>query len=329
MRRREFLGALGGAATAWPVMARAQQSGPMRRIGVLIAIAESDPETQVRHAAFRQGLERLGWVEGRNIRIDSRFAAGKADQFHVLARELIALRPDVILAHTTPVAAALRQETSTIPIVFTVVSDPIGSGLIASLARPGGNITGLQLYEEGITGKWLGMLKEILPGLTRAALVANPKTTPYNYFLRTTRTAAISLGIELVPTPVENQADIERAIESFARIPNGGFILPPDTTTTIYRDLIVTLVARHRLPAVYGLRIFSDAGGLMSYGVNIADLFRQAAAHVDRVLRGEKPAEIPVQVPTKYETVVNLRTAKALGLTVPPGLLVAADEVIE
>jgi putative ABC transport system substrate-binding protein len=235
----------------------------------------------------------------------------------------------VIFAHSTPIVAALQRESRTIPIVFVSVSDPIGSGFVASLARPGGNFTGLLQYEEGISGKWLAMLKEIAPRLARAALLANPKTTAYDYFLRAAEAAAPSLAIELVPKPVETAGDIERAIESVARAPNGGLLLPPDTTTVLHRDLIIALAARHRLPAVYPFRVFVAAGGLMSYGTEQVDMFRQAASYVDRILRGAKPADLPVQAPTKFETAVNLKTAKALGLTVPPGLLVAADEVIE
>ena len=300
----------------------------MRRIGVLIGLAEDDPETKTRLTAFRQGLERLGWSEGRNVRIDSRFAPAGTGQEQALAKELVATQPDVILAHTTQVAAALQRESRAIPIVFVNVSDPIGAGFIASLARPGGNLTGVLHYEASIAGKWLAMLKEIAPRLTRAALVMNPVGS-YDYFLRSTEALAPSLAIELVPSPVENAADIERAIESFARVPDGGLVLPPDATTTVHRDLIIALAARHRLPAVYPLRVFVAAGGLMSYGTDQVDMFRQAASYVDRILRGDKPADLPVQAPTKYETVVNLKTAKALGLTVPPGLLVAADEVIE
>jgi putative ABC transport system substrate-binding protein len=328
VRRRAFIALLGGAA-AWPLAARAQQPDRMRRIGVVVSSAEDDLDMQARVAGFRQGLESLGWSEDRNARIDARFAAGKADQFQVLAKELIALQPDVIFAHSTPIVAALQRESRTIPIVFVSVSDPIGSGFVASLARPGGNLTGLLQYEQGITGKWLAMLKEIAPRLERAALVANPKTTAYDYFLRAAQAAAPSLTIELVSTPVETAADIEHAIESAARTPNGGLLLPPDTTTTVHRDLIIALAARHCLPAVYPFRVFVEAGGLMSYGTEQVAMFRQAALYVDRILRGAKPADLPVQAPTKFETVVNLKTAKALGLTVPPGLLVAADEVIE
>jgi putative ABC transport system substrate-binding protein len=310
------------------VVALAQQPGPMRRIGVLVGLAENDPEMKERLAGFRQGLEKLGWSEGSNVRIDYRFAPA-GTQAHLLARELVALQPDVILAQSTPATAALKPETSTIPIVFAGVADPIGSGFVASLSRPSGNLTGLLQYEEGITGKWLAMLKEIAPNLTRAALLANPRTAAFDYFLRSAKTLAPSLAIEVVPMPIENANDIERSIEGFAREPNGGLVLPPDTTTVIHRDLIITLAARHLLPAVYAIRVFVAAGGLMFYGTDFVELYRQAASYVDRILRGGKAADLPVQLPTKFETVVNLKTAKALGLTVPQGLLVAADAVIE
>jgi len=248
----------------------------------------------------------------------------------VLAKELVALQPDVILAHSTPVTAALQRESRTIPIVFAAVVDPIGSGFVASLPRPGGNITGVMNYEYSVTGKWLAMLKEIAPSLVRAAFVANPKTaTYYDYYLRAGETLAPSLGIEPVPTFVENATDIERAIASFASARNGGLVVLPDVTTAVHRDLIIALAARHRVPAVYFARYFVAAGGLMSYGNDLVDVFRQAASYVDRILRGDKPADLPVQAATRFETVVNLKTAKTLGLTVPPGLLVAADEVIE
>jgi putative ABC transport system substrate-binding protein len=328
MRRREFLGVIGGAAMAWPMAARAQPAEPMRRIGLLVGLAENDPEMKERLAGFRQGLEKLGWSEGRNVRIDYRFAPA-GTQAHLLARELVALQPDVILSQSTPATAALKPETRTIPIVFAGVADPIGSGFVASLSRPGGNLTGLLQYEEGITGKWLAMLKEIAPNLRRAALLANPRTAAFDYFLRSAKALAPSLAIEVVPMPIGNLNDIERSIEGFARQPNGGLVLPPDTTTVVHRDLFITLAARHRLPAVYALRVFVAAGGLMYYGTDFVELYRQAASYVDRILRGAKPADLPVQLPTKFETVVNLKTAKALGLTVPPGLLVAADAVIE
>jgi putative tryptophan/tyrosine transport system substrate-binding protein len=327
VRRREFITLLGGSAT-WPLTARAQQGERMRRIGVLVGLAENDPEMKERLAGFRQGLEKLGWLEGGNVRIDYRFAPA-GTQAHLLARELVALRPDVLLAQSTPATAALKPETSTIPIVFAGVADPIGSGFVASLSRPNGNLTGLLQYEEGITGKWLAMLKEIAPNLTRAALLANPKTAAFDYFLRSAKTPAPSLAIEVVPLPIENANDIERSIEGFAREGNGGLVLPPDTTTVVHRDLIIELAARHRLPAVYAIRVFVVAGGLMYYGTDFVELYRQAASYVDRILRGAKAADLPVQLPTKFETVVNLKAAKALGLTVPQGLLVAADEVIE
>src|SRR5262245_64229678 len=322
----------GAAAAAWPLaptIARAQPGSGLRRIGVLTGHSEDDPDAKARLAGFRRGLETLGWADGRNVRIDYRYAAGSADRHQVLAKELVALRPDVIFAHGAPSSAALQRESSTIPIVFVAVSDPIGAGLIASLARPGGNVTGLLLYEESITGKWLAMLKEIAPRLTRAALLANPRTTLYDHFLRGQEAAAPSLAIELAPSPIGNAVDIERSIADFARMPNGGLVVLPDETNNTHRDLIVALTARHRLPAVYTNRFFVAVGGLMSYGIDAVDMFRQSATLVDRILRGEKPADLPVQAPTKYETVVNLKTAKALGLTVLPGLLVAADEVIE
>ena len=300
----------------------------MRRVGVLVGLAENDPEMKERIAGLRQGLEKLGWAEGSNLRIDYRFAPAGA-QARLLARELIALQPDVILTQSTPATAAMQQETRTIPIVFAGVADPFGSGFAASLSRPGGNLTGLLQYEEGITGKWLAMLKEIAPNLTRAALVANPRTSAFDYFLQSAKAVAPSLAIDLVPTPVDNAADIERAIKAFAREPNGGMVLPADTSTVVHRNLIISLAARHRLPAVYALRVLVAAGGLMSYGPDFVDLYRQSASYVDRILRGTKPADLPVQTPTKFETVVNRKTAKALGLTVPPGLLIAADEVIE
>jgi putative ABC transport system substrate-binding protein len=329
MRRRDFISLVGGSAVAWPLAARAQQAGGMRRIGVLMAFAEDDPEAKARLAAFRQGLEKRGWSEGRDVRIDARFTPA-GTQAQALAKELVALQPDVILAHSTPVTAALQRESRTIPIVFAVVADPIGSGFIASLPRPGGNITGVAQYEASVTGKWLAMLKEVAPGLVRAAFVANPKTaTYYDYFLRAGESMSPSLGIKLVPSLVENSADIERTIGAFARTPNGGLLLPPDVSTQVHRDLIIALAARYSLPAVYWERLFVAAGGLMSYGADYVDMYRQAASYVDRILRGDKPADLPVQAATKFETVVNLKTAKALGLTVPSGLLVAADEVIE
>jgi putative ABC transport system substrate-binding protein len=328
VNRRQFITLLGGAA-AWPLAARAQQPDQMRRIGVLVGLAEDDPVIRARLAAFRQGLEKRGWSEGRNVRIDYRFAPASA-QMQVLAKELVALQPDVIFAHSTPVTAALQRESSTIPIVFAAITDPVGSGFIASLPRPGGNMTGVMNYEASVIGKWLAMLKEIAPSLVRAAFVVNPKTAAYyNYYLRAGEALAQSLGIEPVPALVENATDIELALASFAGRPNGGLVVIPDVAATVHRDLIIALAARHGVPAVYFARYWVAAGGLMSYGNDFVDVFRQAASYVDRILRGDKPGNLPVQAATKFETIINLKTAKALGLTVPPGLLVAADEVIE
>jgi putative ABC transport system substrate-binding protein len=329
--RRDVMPLIAGgvAAAAWPLAARAQQPERMRRIGVLMALAEGDSEASTRLAAFQQRLEQRGWSEGRNVHLDVRYGGTSAEQYPRLADELVAAQPDAILAHATPVAIALQRASREIPIVFVNVSDPIGSGLVASLARPGGNLTGLLLYEEGITGKWLAMLKEIAPQLARAAVMANPKTTPFDYFLRAAATKASSLAIELAPSPVETAADIERVIGSFAREPNGGLVLLPDASSIRHRDLIISLAAQYRMPAVYAGRFFVAAGGLMSYATDLLDQYRQAASYVDRILKGSKPADLPVQAPTRYETIINLKTAKALGLTVPPGLLVAADEVIE
>jgi ABC-type uncharacterized transport system substrate-binding protein len=325
--RRQLITLLGGAA-AWPLTARAQQAERMRRIGVLVVYPEDDPEIRERLAAFHQTLERLGWSEGRNVRIDSRFAPAGA-QAQAFAKELVALQPDVIFGNSTPVAAALQQETRAIPIVFAGVSDPIGSGFITSLARPGGNLTGLLLYEESIAGKWLAMLKEIAPPLAPAALIMGNPKTPHDNFLRAAEAVAPSLAIDVLPSPVGNAADIESAIDAFAREPSGGLVVLPSPLTVVHRDLIIALAARHHLPAVYPFRPFVTAGGLMSYGTDLVDLFRRAASYVDRILRGANPVDLPVQTPTKYETTINLKTAKALGLTVPPGLLVAADKVIE
>jgi putative ABC transport system substrate-binding protein len=310
-------------------MAAAQQGGRVRRIGYLNSAAPDDPETIARVAAFPEKLRQLGWSKDRNIQIDFRFASGRSDQYRTLAQELIALHPDVLVTGSTPTALVLQRETQIIPIVFNGVSDPVGAGLIASLNRPGGNITGVLLYEVGIAGKWLAMLKEILPSLKRVALLGNPKTTPFEYFRRAAEDAAPSLGIELVPTPIENApTDLERAVASFATAPHGALLALPDPTIGALRELVVPLAAKFQLPAVYPFRSLVDAGGLMSYGVDPTDVIRIAATYVDRILRGEKPAQLPVQAPVKYETILNLRAAKSLGLNVPDSLLVRADEVI-
>jgi putative ABC transport system substrate-binding protein len=296
---------------------------------VMLSGAERDPEMQARMTAFRQGIEQLGWLEGRNLRIDYRFGAARPEFYEGLAKELVALRPDVMMAYATPIALALRRESRTIPIVFCNVSDPVGSGLVASLARPGGNVTGLMLYEEGIAGKWLSMLKEIAPQTTRVALMANPRLTPFDYWVRSATARAASLGLEVVPSPAATSGDIERTIEAAGRTSNSGLVALPDGNSILHRDLVIVATARHRLPAVYAFRFFVSAGGLMSYGTDVIEQYRRAASYVDRILKGANPAELPVETPAKYETTVNLKTARALGLTVPPGLLVAADEVFE
>jgi putative tryptophan/tyrosine transport system substrate-binding protein len=339
--RRQFIAVLSGAAAAWPLAARAQQ-GAVRRIGILASLSADDPEMQARLAGFREGIEKLGWFEGRNVRIDTRFAS-PITLAPDLAKELVAQQPDVILAQATPMAAILKQESHTIPIVFVAVSDPIGAGFVGSLARPDGNLTGLMLFDSSVAGKWLAMLKEVSPSLKRVVVLANPKIS-YAYWLKAAQAAAPSLGIEIVPGPVESAADIESAsvigdakrvsmrtlrIVSFARVPDGGLLLPPDFSTLVHRELIVALAARHRLPAVFSDRDFVAAGGLMSYGVKLVEQFRQAAYYIDQILRGAKPADLPVQAPTKYQTVFNLKTAKAIGLDVQPSMLVRADEVIE
>ena len=325
MRRRDFIKAIGGASAAWPLAALAQ-ADRLRKIGVLMPF--DGPRAHAQLAAFRRGLEGLGWSEGRNARFDVRFATS-AEQIRALAQELIALQPDVILAGTTPPAIALQRESRTIPIVFAAVADPIGAGLVASLARPGGNLTGLLSFEDSLTGKWITMLKEIAPHLERIAFMANPKTSPHDYFLRAARSMASSLAIEVVSSPIESVADIEETMESLTRMTKCGLVITPDTTTFSHHDRIIALAARHRLPTVYFGRVWVSVGGLMSYGIDLVIQFGEAAAYVDRILRGAKAADLPVQTPTRFETAINLKTAKSLGLTVPRVLLVAADEVIE
>jgi putative tryptophan/tyrosine transport system substrate-binding protein len=328
MRRREFITLLGGAAAAWPLATWAQDNR-MRRIGVLMNLASDDAEGQARLAAFHQGLQQLGWTVGRNVQIDYRWGAGDADRIRKFAAELVALAPDVILSTGSPSAAALQQATRTVPIVFVTVVDPVSSGFVDSLARPGGNITGFSLYEYSISGKWLELLKEIAPGITRAAVIRDPALTAGGGQLGVIQAVAPSVGAEVIPVNVRDAGEIERAITAFARSPNGGLIVTGSTLAAIHRDLIVTLAARHKLPAVYFQRYFVVAGGLISYGSGLVDQYRDAAGYVDRILKGEKPADLPVQAPTKYELVINLKTAKTLGLEVPHTLLARADEVIE
>jgi putative ABC transport system substrate-binding protein len=332
MRRRAFLTLLGGgAALALPRVALAQQPGGMRRIGVLMAWVESDSGAQARVAAFREGLQKLGWAEGRNIRIDTRWAASDdSETIQKFAKELVALRPELILSGTTPTTAALLQQTRTIPIIFANISDPIGSGFVASFPRPGGNATGFIVMEPTITGKWLELLKEIAPRVIRSALLYNPKTAPYaEYYLNSFKAAAASFAVEAIAAPVRDASELETGIAAQARAPNGGLIVLPDGFTGAHRMEITALAARHHLPAVYPFRFFTEVGGLLSYGNDVFDNYRRAAIYADRILKGAKPAELPVQAPVKFELVINLKTAKALGLDVPLHLQQRADAVIE
>jgi len=327
--RRKFLATLGGAAATWPLAARAQPRERMRRIGVLMSLAADDPEGQARLTAFVQGLQELGWTDGRNVQIDYRWPAGDAERIRRYAAELAALAPDIILAGGGAVVPSLLQATRAIPIVFTQTPDPVGAGFVESLARPGGNVTGFMLYEYGIGAKWLELLKEIAPHVTRAAVIRDAAIASGIGQWGAIQTAAPSFGVELRPVDVRDASEIERAIAAFARSPNGGLIVAASTLAVVHRDLIVTLAARHKLPAVYPSRFFVRSGGLIFYGPDSVEPHRRAAGCVDRILKGEKPADLPVQAPTKYELVINLKTAKALGLEVPPTLLARADEVIE
>jgi ABC-type uncharacterized transport system substrate-binding protein len=329
MIRREFITLLGGAA-AWPVAAHAQQPERMRRIGVLMAATADDREFQPRMEAFQQGLALLGWTEGRNVRVETRWAGSNADDIRKHAVELAALAPDAILAGSgTTTVAPLLQATRTVPIVFVVVIDPVGAGFVASLARPGGNATGFLMFEYGLSGKWLEVLKQIAPGVKRVAVLRDATIASGIGQFGAIQSAAPSLGMEAIPINVRDVGEIERDIAAFAHSSNGGVIVAGSPEASRHRDLIITLVARHGLPAVYTYRSFVSDGGLMSYGPDPVDQYRRAAGYVDRILKGEKPADLPVQAPTKYELVINLKTAKALGLTVPDSLLARADEVIE
>jgi putative ABC transport system substrate-binding protein len=329
MTRREFITLLGGAA-AWPLAARAQQGERMRRIGVLMASAADDSVYQAHIAAFLRGLAQLGWTDGRNVRIDTRWATSNADDLRRHAAELAALAPDVLVAATgTATAAPLLQATRTVPIVFVQVIDPVGAGFVASLARPGGNATGFTSFEYGLSGKWLELLKQIAPSMTRAAVLRDPAVASGIGQFAAIQAVAPSLGVELSPIDARDAPEIERAVTAFARSGNSGLIVTPSPVANRHRDLIATLATRHRLPAVYGSRHYVAAGGLISYGPDLIDQYRRAASYVDRILKGEKPADLPVQAPTKYELVINLKSAKPLGLDVPPTLLARADEVIE
>ena len=327
MKRREFITLVGGAAAAWPLAARAQQADRMRRIGVLMGIAD-DAEGQVRVKGLQQGLQELGWIEGRNVRIDYRWTDGDATRIRAYVAELVKLSPDVIVAHTPPVIAAMRQASSSIPIVFAAVIDPVAHGFIDNLARPGGNLTGTTNIEFSLVGKMLEMLKEVVPGIARAAVIfgTNPQ---YFVYLHSFRTDSPTLAVELSAAAVRDTGEIEAAMSELGRKPGAGLLVPPDAFTVIHHAMIIELAARHRLPAVYAYRSFVAEGGLMSYGPDVHDIFRRTASYVDRILKGAKPADLPVEAPVKFEFVINLKAAKTLGLDVPDKLLALADEVIE
>ncbi len=331
MNRRETLQVLLALGAAiGPLRAGAQQPGNVRRIGVLIGFPENDPESRLRLAAFKEGLAALGWREGHNLRIDIRWSSGDVNRASAFAKELVALQPEVILSGTTLVTAAFQRETRTIPIVFTVVADPVGSGFVETLARPGGNITGFINFESSLVEKWLELLKEIAPRVTRAAVMFNPQTAPYaEYYLQPLRAAAPKIGVKTFTTTVGSESDMEKVISELGREPGGGLILIPDSFNFVHRKSIYALTARHKVPTIYYTGFWSEEGGLISYGVNITDLFRRAAPYVDRILRGAKPAELPVQQPSKFEMVVNRKTAEALGLKIPQSVLLRADKVIE
>ena len=328
MKRREFITLLGSVTAMWPLATRAQQGDRVRRIGVLMGFAENDEVWQVYLAAFRQRLQALGWTDGRNIRFDYRFAGENTDRMRIGAGELVALAPDVILVSTNPAVSALMQATRTIPIVFTYVSDSVGSSFVASLARPGGHITGFHNFEPAISGKWLEVLKQIAPGVRRAAVVHVPDIAANVALLHGVEAASTSLGMTVTAAGVRAAADIEPALTAFARVPQGGLIITPSPLTTTRRELIIASAARLRLPAIYPFRFFANSGGLVSYGIDHMEQVREAASYVDRILRGANPGELPVQLPTKYELVINLKTATALGLTISPSLLGRVDEVI-
>ena len=329
MRRREFITLLGSAA-AWPVAARSQQTERVRRIGVLMEYAESDSDAQARVAAFRDGLQTIGWAEGRNIKIDTRWAAADIELMKRFAKELVVLQPDLILTSSTPATGAMLQQTRIIPIIFVLVADPVGSGYVASLPRPGGNVTGFTPIVGSLGGKWVELLKEIAPRLARVALLFNPPTATFiEGYLNPFKTAAASLGMEAIITPVHDMPEVELLVTAQTREPNSSLVVIPDVFTLSHRMAITSLAAHYRVPAVYWSRSFAELGGLISYGPYIVDEYRRAASYADRILKGEKPADLPVQAPTKFELVINRKTANALGLTIPQTLLVAADEIIE
>jgi len=330
MKRREFISLIGGSAAVWPLAVRAQQPERLRRIGVLIGFAESDPAVQSWLGAFRGTLAKLGWTEGSNLRIEVRWAGDDPDRMKTFAKELVDLRPDAILSVTTPVTGALIRETQTIPIVIVTVADPISSGFVANLGRPGGNLTGFALYEPSMGGKWLELLKRIAPGVTRVALLFNPATTvPVKFYMSSIEAAASSFAIQASTAPVHAKDEIEGVIATLAGNPGAGLIVMPDLFNTVNRDLIIAMAARSRVPAIYFFRSFADSGGLISYGPDFAEQYPQAAEYIDRILKGEKPGNLPIQMPIKVPLIINLKTTKALGLDVPVHLLQLADEVIE
>jgi putative ABC transport system substrate-binding protein len=331
IRRRQFITLLGGATVAWPLPAHGQQGGEVRRIGVLMGYAESNAEGQAFVAAFRDGLLKLGWIEGRNIRSDYRWATpGDAEATQRFAKELVAQRPDLILAHNTPTTAAVLQQTRDIPIVFAIVSEPVSSGFVASLARPGGNATGFTTLEPTLGGKWLELLKEVAPNISRAAFLFNPTITPFaEAYLSPFKAAARSFAVEAVAVPVLDRSSLDSVVAAQAREPNGGLIAMPDTFMFVHHAQVASLAAHYRLPAITPWRLYVEHGGLLSYGIDLHDNFRRAATYVDRILKGAKPSDLPVQAPVKFELVINMKTAKALGLDVPLHLQQRADEVIE
>jgi len=332
VRRRQFIRLFGGAALSWPLAARAQQPDRIRRVGVLIPLlAADDPVGQARIAALREGLEKLGWTEGRNIRIDTRSAkTDDVESMQRFAKELVALQPDLILTQSTTITATMLQETRTIPIVFAVVADPVGSGFVASFPQPGGNVTGFVTMEPTMAGKWMELLKQIAPRVARVAFLFNPATATYfEYWLNPFKAAAASFAVEAIAAPVRDRSEVESVVAEQARAPNGGLIVMPDTFTDAHRVEITSLAVRYRLPAVYPYRYFTALGGLLSYGDDLTDNFRRAAAYADRILKGAKPSDLPVQAPVKFDLVINLKTAKAIGITIPPSLLASATEVIE
>jgi putative ABC transport system substrate-binding protein len=327
VKRREFIALAGAVAAGWPLVVRAQQADRVRRVGVLIGTQEGDPEGMTRLAAFEQALAISGWINGSNVHIDVRWLAGDAERIPIETAELVSLQPDAIFAATTPVIAALKKIAGTIPIIFVLVSDPVGSGFVQSLAQPGGNITGFLNFESSLVGKWLGLLTEAAPGVRRVSALFNPQTTNRTYYLDTLRTAAATAGIPTVTAEVHDDNDVDVAIGRLQG--DGGLIVMPDGFTSAHRQVIISAAAQYRVPAIYPYGYMATDGGLMAYGAEAIDFYRRAASYVDRILRGEKPADLPVQAPTKFQFIVNLKTAKALGLIVPPTLLATADEVIE